>query len=155
MADKKTYRERAGNTVGLDEIDDPFMTGKTLEQARKDKERLMKTRPGFFNNTEPHTKESIMRGLEEAEVAEKGMVGKALNRLKTNVMGSAVDNELAAEQEAERARKNPAGNEAKFRKIMGKKKGGSVGYKSGGKVSSASKRGDGCAIKGKTRGRMV
>ena len=28
-------------------------------------------------------------------------------------------------------------------------------YKSGGKVSSASKRADGCATKGKTRGRMV
>jgi Ni/Co efflux regulator RcnB len=28
-------------------------------------------------------------------------------------------------------------------------------YKKGGSVSSASKRGDGCAIKGKTRGRMV
>ena len=30
-----------------------------------------------------------------------------------------------------------------------------MGMKSGGKVSSASKRADGCAIKGKTRGRMV
>jgi hypothetical protein len=29
------------------------------------------------------------------------------------------------------------------------------GMKKGGKVSSASKRADGCAIKGKTRGRMV
>jgi ribosomal protein L13E len=28
-------------------------------------------------------------------------------------------------------------------------------FKSGGKVSSASKRADGCAIKGKTKGRMV
>ena len=28
-------------------------------------------------------------------------------------------------------------------------------YKAGGKVSSASKRADGCAIKGKTKGRMV
>jgi hypothetical protein len=28
-------------------------------------------------------------------------------------------------------------------------------YKAGGKVSSASKRGDGCAIKGKTKGRMI
>jgi hypothetical protein len=28
-------------------------------------------------------------------------------------------------------------------------------FKNGGKVSSASKRADGCAIKGKTRGRMV
>ena len=30
-----------------------------------------------------------------------------------------------------------------------------AGYKAGGKVSSASKRADGCAVKGKTRGRMV
>jgi hypothetical protein len=29
------------------------------------------------------------------------------------------------------------------------------GMKSGGKVSSASKRADGCAVKGKTRGRIV
>ena len=36
------------------------------------------------------------------------------------------------------------------------KKGGAVkSYKEGGKVSSASKRADGCAIRGKTRGRMV
>lgn len=30
-----------------------------------------------------------------------------------------------------------------------------AGYKKGGKVSSASKRADGCAVKGKTRGRMI
>ena len=35
------------------------------------------------------------------------------------------------------------------------KKGGKVGYKKGGKVSSCSKRADGIAMKGKTRGRMV
>jgi len=40
--------------------------------------------------------------------------------------------------------------------MINKKKGGKVScYKSGGKVSSASKRGDGCAIKGKTKGRFV
>ncbi len=39
---------------------------------------------------------------------------------------------------------------------LGMKKGGSVKkMASGGKVSSASKRADGCAIKGKTRGRIV
>jgi hypothetical protein len=39
---------------------------------------------------------------------------------------------------------------------LGMKKGGSVKkMASGGKVSSASKRADGCAVKGKTRGRMV
>ena len=36
-----------------------------------------------------------------------------------------------------------------------KKKAGSKTYKSGGSVSSASKRADGCAIKGKTRGKIV
>ena len=41
-------------------------------------------------------------------------------------------------------------------KGLGMKKGGAVKkMASGGKVSSASKRGDGCAIKGKTKGKMV
>ena len=47
-------------------------------------------------------------------------------------------------------------------RVPGMKKGGSVKnktssktYKSGGSVSSASKRADGCAVKGKTRGKMV
>ena len=30
-----------------------------------------------------------------------------------------------------------------------------AGYKKGGKVSSASKRADGCAVRGKTKGKMV
>jgi hypothetical protein len=39
---------------------------------------------------------------------------------------------------------------------LGMKKGGAVKkMASGGKVSSASKRADGCAVKGKTRGRIV
>lgn len=33
--------------------------------------------------------------------------------------------------------------------------GGVTGMKKGGKVSSASKRADGCAVRGKTKGRMV
>ena len=42
---------------------------------------------------------------------------------------------------------------AKGKKMM---MGGKVkGYNKGGKVSSASKRADGCAMKGKTKGRMV
>lgn len=41
-------------------------------------------------------------------------------------------------------------------KPTGMKKGGKAkAYKSGGSVSSASKRADGCAVKGKTKGRMV
>ena len=45
--------------------------------------------------------------------------------------------------------------EAVRNKMGYKRGGGKVSYKSGGSVSSASKRADGCAIKGKTRGRMV
>jgi hypothetical protein len=58
---------------------------------------------------------------------------------------------------------------ARMKEILDKSKGGGGGggampksnrdltknYKFGGKVSSASKRADGCAIKGKTRGRMM
>ena len=66
-----------------------------------------------------------------------------------NVMGTKAQNEAADAREAARARANPEGNEAKFRDFMGKE------YKKGGKVSMASKRGDGCAVRGKTKGRMV
>jgi hypothetical protein len=52
-------------------------------------------------------------------------------RLKDNVMGTEEQNRKAAES-LKRA-----------------------GYKAGGKVSSASKRADGCAVKGKTRGKIV
>ena len=39
--------------------------------------------------------------------------------------------------------------------IIGARKGGAVKMAKGGSVSSASKRADGCAVKGKTKGRMV
>ena len=75
---------------------------------------------------------------------------KALGRgIKNAIMGSDEANAAAEEREIERARRNPEGMEAKFRKATGKP------FKSGGKVSSASKRADGCAQRGKTKGRMV
>jgi hypothetical protein len=40
-------------------------------------------------------------------------------------------------------------------KTENKRKGGAVKMAKGGSVSSASKRADGCAVKGKTKGRMV
>ena len=46
-------------------------------------------------------------------------------------------------------------SETKAKTPSKKKTGGSIGYRSGGSVkSSASKRGDGCAQRGKTRGKM-
>jgi glycosyltransferase involved in cell wall biosynthesis len=69
-------------------------------------------------------------------------------RLKDNVMGTKEQNMKAEADEKRRAQANPEGNEAKFRKMMGKKD----EFKSGGAVrSSASKRADGCAIRGKTK----
>jgi hypothetical protein len=61
-------------------------------------------------------------------------VKAAGKKLYENVMGTPEQNKAAQER-------------------MDKAK--SKGMKKGGKVSSASKRGDGCAIKGKTKGRFV
>jgi hypothetical protein len=68
-------------------------------------------------------------------------------RIKDKVMGTKEQNEEAAERMRKMDEKNPDSSQAKVNKILGMKKGGSV--------SSASKRADGCAIKGKTRGKMV
>ena len=77
-------------------------------------------------------------------------------RLKDNVMGTAEQNEKAKNEMAEQDAKNPDTTQAKVNRMIDKvkpvekKKGGSVGYKSGGKV-----RGCGIAQKGLTKGRMV
>jgi hypothetical protein len=63
----------------------------------------------------------------------------------------------AKKEMAEQDAKNPDTTQAKVNRMIKsvkpeeKRKGGAVGYKAGGKVSSASKRADGCAIRGKTR----
>lgn len=95
----------------------------------------------------------VDRMAREENEADREMIAGPLRalgrRLKQNIMGTEEQNAAAEAREIERARKNPEGMEAKFRKATGKP------FKSGGKVSSASKRGDGCAIKGKTKGRFV
>ena len=78
-----------------------------------------------------------------------------LKTLKDKVMGTDEQNKAAAE----RMKNNPM--EKKFQKMMGnetkdEKEAKPVEKAKGGMIkSSASKRADGCAIKGKTRGRMV
>jgi hypothetical protein len=92
----------------------------------------------------PLEKEPRKNVLDSVTDAVKG-AGK---RLKDNVMGTKAQNEAAEAAEKRRAKANPEGNEAKFRRMMGK----DDEFKSGGSVrSSASKRADGCAIRGKTR----
>ena len=80
-------------------------------------------------------------------------------RLKDNVMGTEEQNAKAKKEMAEQDAKNPDTTQAKVNRMLKpeeKKKGGKISsYKAGGSVSSASKRADGCAVKGKTRGKMV
>jgi hypothetical protein len=81
--------------------------------------------------------------VDRATEAVKG----AGQRLKDNIMGTKAQNEAAEAREKAQAKADPNSNQAKFRKMMGKDE-----FKSGGAVrSSASKRADGCAIRGKTR----
>ena len=79
-----------------------------------------------------------------------------MQRLKDNIMGTEEQNAAAKARMAKEDEESPDTVQAKVNRMINKKKGGKVSsYKSGGSVSSASKRADGCAQRGKTRGRMV
>jgi hypothetical protein len=77
-------------------------------------------------------------------------------KLYENVMGTKEQNEKAKKEMAEQDAKNPDTTQAKVNRMLDKiKPSEPVKKAKGGMVGSASKRADGCAIKGKTRGRMV
>jgi hypothetical protein len=67
----------------------------------------------------------------------------AFKKLKDNLMGTDEQNQAAKERMRKMDEKNPESTQAKVNKALGMKKGGMV--------SSASKRADGCAVRGKTR----
>ena len=73
-----------------------------------------------------------------------------LTRAKEYILGTPEQNKKAAEEMKEQDKKNPESVQAKINKATNYS-----GYKAGGSVSSASKRADGCATKGKTRGKIV
>jgi hypothetical protein len=91
--------------------------------------------------------------------------GVAGNAIYNQIENRADDKRIAAEQAAadkktaDMKEKKAAAEKAKYisaaRVPSAGMEGGYKGYAKGGKVSSASKRADGCAIKGKTKGRMV
>jgi hypothetical protein len=83
------------------------------------------------------------RKAEELNNPKKGV----LQTLKDKVMGTEEQNQAAKERMRKMDERDPDSTQSKVNKVLG--------MKSGGKVSSASKRADGCAIKGKTKGRMV
>jgi hypothetical protein len=80
-----------------------------------------------------------------------------LQDLKDKVMGTEEQNAKAKKEMAEQDAKNPDTTQAKVNRMVEKiKPSEPVKKAKGGMIkSSASKRADGCAIKGKTRGRMV
>jgi hypothetical protein len=79
-----------------------------------------------------------------------------LQDLKDKVMGTEEQNEKAKKEMAEQDAKNPDTTQAKVNRMIDKiKPSAPVKKAKGGMVGSASKRADGCATKGKTKGRMV
>ena len=67
----------------------------------------------------------------------------AYKKVKEGLLGTEEQNKAAKERMRKMDEKDPESTQAKVNKALG--------MKNGGKVSSASKRADGCAIRGKTR----
>lgn len=89
-------------------------------------------------------------------------IKKGLTAVKETIIGTPEQNRKAAAEMKMQDEKNPNSFQAKVNRFLGygdeaegKKKGGKVKMKAGGKVSSASKRADGCAQRGKTRGKYL
>ena len=99
--------------------------------------------------------ETLSRGKKSPSLPSEGIKRQTENPIvrKAKDMAASVmsrtPSALAAKKGMDMAKKYPRGSEGEssFEEEMGMKKGG--------KVSSASKRADGCAVKGKTRGKMV
>lgn len=88
--------------------------------------------------------------MEDRAAMDKYVVNPVMSgarKLYENVMGTPEQNRKASEEMRKMDEKNPDSFQAKVNRALGKK--------AGGVVSSASKRADGCAIRGKTRGKIV
>jgi hypothetical protein len=81
---------------------------------------------------------------------EPNMLEKAMTKTKEFFIGTPEQNKKAADEMKAQDKKNPESTQAKINKVTNYS-----GYKKGGKVSSASSRADGCAQRGKTRGKMM
>jgi len=88
----------------------------------------------------------LLEGTKIKDLAKSGMLGIAPSLIAENMGEQDRLEKIKALKEAEDLKK---AEDAKQQAELGK------GMKRGGKVSSASSRADGCAVKGKTKGRMV
>lgn len=88
--------------------------------------------------------------LAARQMTRQGMEGRddLLSRLSTTMAKAARDEEAAGRRAMERIPADVRAYEAEEGQTYSP-------YKKGGKVSSASKRADGCAKRGKTKGRMM
>lgn len=94
----------------------------------------------------PTEKESAK--LEQSrQLMRKGIEGEQdfMSKISTTMAKSARDDM----REAKKMRESVPESAREYEAYQG------AGYKAGGKVGSASKRADGCAIRGKTKGKMV
>jgi hypothetical protein len=97
------------------------------------------------------------------KLADKGLLGLGPRMIASKAQEKDEAKELAMRQAQEAQKADAMQKQAMAARRQSASQsagstGGMSGYKSyakGGKVSSASKRADGCAIKGKTKGRMV
>ena len=115
---------------------------KTKARMMAEEMEEMQARPGT----------RAMRKLREAKVDNEGGMGPIREMVK-GVMGG-MGNVLGPIQDRMQGR--PGRSEDEMSELTREiARGMGRGMKAGGKVSSASKRADGCAVKGKTRGRFV
>jgi hypothetical protein len=77
--------------------------------------------------------------------------GSAIPEIRDRVLNVVTGDETKSQNDRIRALESEIASGRKTRQQAKSE----MGMKKGGKVSSASKRADGCAIKGKTKGRMV
>jgi hypothetical protein len=130
----------------------------------------VKLKEGWFNMGLKLGDISPLAGIMTGEgaigkLADKGLLGLGPRMIASRAQEKDEAKELAMRQaqdaqKAEAMQKDAV--EAKMKRQRPQRSeeptGGMTGYKGyakGGKVSSASKRADGCAVKGKTKGRMV
>lgn len=126
---------------------------KAKPKAKATYKKLKDTSGDYFTPTESGEMGSAM-----GEVgADMGMVNKANRDIDYSGMSRMASDEDAAKVDLKSSGKaDYVDPHEQARRSMGFKKGGAVKKMAkGGKVSSASSRGDGCAQRGKTRGRMV
>jgi hypothetical protein len=89
----------------------------------------------------------ILRKIKETKVDEEGGMGSMRRGVKA-MTGAVAPGIEAIERMTSRPRRSPEEMSELTREI-------GRGMKKGGKVGSASKRADGCAVKGKTRGKII